>query len=84
MINALLSGSAVTLAVVVAVLFLRAFRRIGDRLFLLFALAFVTLAGQQLAEALTDRPDVNDPIAYAPRILAFGIILYAIVDRNRR
>ena len=84
MINALLSGSVITLAVVVAILFLRAFRRVGDRLFLLFGLAFVTLAAQQLSQVLVDRPNVNDPIAYAPRILAFGIILYAIVDRNRR
>lgn len=80
----LLSGALLTLSLVVAVLFFRAFRRVGDRLFVFFGIAFVVLALEQLLIALTDRNDVANPLAYAPRILAFAIILYAIVDRNRR
>jgi len=84
MAYAILAGSALTLAAVAALLFFKAYRRTQDRLFLFFGLAFAVLAAERLVLALVERPEVNEPLAYVPRVLAFGAILFAIVDRNRR
>lgn len=83
MTYAILTGMACALAAVAALLFFRAYRRTDDRLFLLFGIAFVVLAAQRLALGFTEGP-VDQPLEYVPRILAFGTILFAIIDRNRR
>lgn len=84
MTYAILSGAAFALAAVAALLFFRAYRRTEDRLFLLFGIAFGVLGAEQLLLGYVETPDANHPLEYVPRILAFGIILFAIVDRNRR
>ncbi|HTW82833.1 MAG TPA: DUF5985 family protein [Candidatus Sulfotelmatobacter sp.] len=84
MIAALLGGVVLALAAVAALLFFRAYRRTSDRLFLLFGIAFVVIAAERALLAFVGRPEANEPIDFLPRLIAFGIILYAIVDRNRR
>ncbi|HZO93201.1 MAG TPA: DUF5985 family protein [Candidatus Baltobacteraceae bacterium] len=84
MTTALLSGVLLALEAVAALLFFRAFTRTADRLFALFGFAFVALAGERLLLALTDRPEANDPLSFIPRLAAFVLIIWAIVDRNRR
>lgn len=84
MAYAILTGATITLATVVALSFFKAYRRTQDRLFLLFGIAFVVMAGERLVLAIIARPEADDPLAYIPRIVAFGTILFAIVDRNRR
>jgi Ca2+/Na+ antiporter len=83
-IASMLGGVVLALASVAALLFLRAYRRTHDRLFLLFGIAFVVLATERALLAIVDRPEANAPIDFVPRLIAFAIILYAIVDRNRR
>lgn len=81
---ALLSGTLMGLSLVASLLFFRALRRTKDKLFAYFGLAFFVFAMERFLLGLTERPNVDDPVAYIPRILAFSLILYAIVDRNRR
>ena len=67
---------------VVALYFLKFWRRTHDRLFAFFALAFLILMVQRLALALGG--DRIDPTwYYALRLLGFLMIAYAIVDKNR-
>jgi hypothetical protein len=69
---------------VAALFFLRFWVTSRDRLFAMFAAAFGILAVQRIALALT-RTVVEDQSAfYLLRLLAFIIILVAIVDKNRR
>lgn len=84
MIVDLLSGALSAFGLVAALLLLRAYRRTRDALFAYFAIAFVILSADQIFLAFTRRFDGEDPFGYLPRIVAFGIILIAIVERNRR
>lgn len=69
---------------VAALFFLRFWVSSRDRLFAMFAAAFAILAVQRIALALT-RTVIEDQSAfYLLRLLAFIIIIVAIVDKNRR
>lgn len=68
---------------VAALYFLKFWRDVRDRLFLLFALAFALLAVQRTALALVSGdPEAALPL-YGLRLLAFLVIAAAIVDKNR-
>lgn len=82
-LNQFLSG-AITMGYVVAGLFfLRFWRQSHDRLFGFFALAFFILGGQRAALALSTQTNENTLGLYIVRLLAFVIILVAILDKNR-
>jgi uncharacterized membrane protein len=69
---------------VAALFFLRFWVSSRDRLFAMFSAAFAILAVQRVALAAT-RTVIEDQSAfYLLRLLAFIIILVAIVDKNRR
>ncbi|HYJ79057.1 MAG TPA: DUF5985 family protein [Longimicrobiaceae bacterium] len=68
---------------VAALFFLKFWRDARDRLFLLFAVAFGLLMLQRVALALVgDAPEASLPL-YGLRLLAFLVIIVAIVDKNR-
>ena len=62
--------------------FVRFWRRTRDRLFLAFALAFALLALNQLLAGLLEAGDERTPFVYLLRVLAFVLIMLAIVDKN--
>lgn len=79
-----LSG-AVTLGYLVAsVFFVRFWRRSADRLFLVFAIAFVLLGLNQFLAFALDVVSEPHSFIYGIRVLAFVLIIAAIVDKNRR
>jgi hypothetical protein len=66
--------------------FLRFWRQTRDRLFALFALAFFVLAANRFGIALHQRlaqHEERGDYLYWVRLLAFILILLAIVDKNR-
>lgn len=77
--GALFAGYAVA-----GLFFLRFWVTTRDRLFGLFAAAFVILAVQRVALALTRTVVEDQSPLYLLRLLAFIIIIFAIVDKNRR
>jgi hypothetical protein len=68
---------------VAALFFIRFWRRTRDRLFAFFAVAFTVLAINRAGLVLAARHDFKGDYLYWVRILAFAIILVAIVDKNR-
>ena len=80
---ALMSGAILMGYAVCALFFVRFWRQTGDRLFFVFALAFGLLALQRLALALSEPHDEWRTGLYMVRLLAFLLILGAIVDKNR-
>ena len=82
-IQQLISGALVAGYFVVALFFLRFWKKTGDRLFILFSTAFGVLAIQRLALALTTGTTEDVLPLYVVRLIAFLIILAAIVDKNR-
>ena len=67
----------------IAMCLLRFWRQSGDRLLLLFGLAFVVLAVNRIGLAIFDDGEA-DAFVYLARAVAFGLIVVAIVDKNRR
>jgi hypothetical protein len=70
-------------ALVIALFFFRYWRQTRDRLFLMFAAGFLTFAVSRLILAFLDEGDEGRIIVYAFRLLAFALILAAIIDKNR-
>jgi uncharacterized membrane protein len=79
----LVSGAILMGYAVCALFFLRFWRQTHDRLFLVFALAFGLLGIQRLALVLTEPVEEWRTGLYVVRLLAFLLILGAIVDKNR-
>ncbi len=63
--------------------FLRFWRDTRDRLFILFSLAFFILAINRIGFFFTSEYNVKGDSLYGVRLLAFILILIAIVDKNR-
>jgi hypothetical protein len=79
----LLSGAMAMAYLVSGLFFLRFWKDTADRLFLIFAVAFGLLAAQRtLLTVLSEQPDAHI-LLYVVRLLAFLLIIAAIVDKNR-
>lgn len=82
-LNGVVSGFLVAAYMVAGLFFLRFWRETRDRLFGIFAAAFWLLALQRLCLALSANPNGDQLLLYGIRLLAFVLILVAIVDKNR-
>jgi type II secretory pathway component PulM len=80
----LLSGILVAHYAAIALFFARFWLKSRDRLFLMFSGAFVLLAIQRLAIALTQEILEQQAPLYLLRLAAFVVIIVAIIDKNRR
>lgn len=78
-----LDGASCLACAATAAIFLRFWRLSEDRLLLLFGLAFVVLALNRIGLAALDDDSEAGTLVYLARALAFGLILAAIVDKNR-
>jgi hypothetical protein len=78
----LLAGAIAMGFCVAGVFFVRFWRDARDRLFALFALAFLLMAANRVVAGLSDRPAVREE-HYWVRLAAFVLILVAILDKNR-
>ena len=77
-------GVIVVASLAAAMFFLRFWRESNDTLFLAFAIAF-TMEGFNRARFLfEDKPNEGSPSIYLVRLVAFLIILAAILWKNRR
>lgn len=77
------SGALTTAYAVIALFFFKFSARTGDRLFALFATGFLILALQRLVLTVAGEWGRETVWLYGLRLLAFVIIVYAIVDKNR-
>ena len=82
--NDLLSGILTAFYAVIALFFLKFWVEARERLFGMFSLAFLVLATQRFALALTNATIEDQTAFYFLRLAAFVIIIVAIVDKNRR
>jgi 4-amino-4-deoxy-L-arabinose transferase-like glycosyltransferase len=68
---------------VAGLFFLRFWRETRDRLFAMFALAFWILSFSRLAMVWMEASDEARTVLYGVRLLAFILLLAAVVDKNR-
>jgi hypothetical protein len=82
MILSMLAGAVIMGFSMAGLFFLRFWRRTGDRLFLIFCIAFWLLALNQLILALEAIPVEERSWVYLLRLVAFSLIIVAIVIKN--
>ncbi|HEY3243733.1 MAG TPA: DUF5985 family protein [Phycisphaerae bacterium] len=76
-------GANVMAAFVIGLFFLRFWKKSRDRLFVYFSLAFWMMGLNWVALAFSQRDEAQTAL-YIIRLLAFGIILLGIWDKNRQ
>jgi hypothetical protein len=79
-----LYGAAAMGSAVIGAFFWRFWRHSMDRLFLMFSLAFWILAVDRTMLGVVAFPNEWREQVFLLRLLAFCLILYGIVDKNRR
>lgn len=81
----LVTGGAIIMGyAVAAIFFLKFWRRTADNLFLAFAAAFLLMAATPLLTILLEVPREEQSPFYLLRLLAFLIIIVAIIGKSRR
>ncbi|HEX7045834.1 MAG TPA: DUF5985 family protein [Burkholderiales bacterium] len=83
MTNGMLFGGIATAALVAGLFFLRFWQATRDRFFLFFVLAFWLEALSRVLIGLSGSLREDAPLFYLIRLVAYGLILVAILDRNR-
>lgn len=77
-------GAIAMASLTAAIFFLRFWKDTGDRLFLIFSVAFALLAITRLGLAMSTSQLEGHTHWYWLRLVAFLLILVAIIDKNRR
>jgi drug/metabolite transporter superfamily protein YnfA len=77
------SGATMAAALVIALIFFRYWRQTRDRLFLMFALGFLVFSTSRLILAFFEEDDEGRVYVYGLRLVAFLLILAAIIEKNR-
>ena len=83
MANEFVLGALSMACAVAGLFFLRFFRSTRDRLFAIFAIAFWLLGVNWLWLAAVGREEDRTASLYVLRVLAFLLILYGIIEKNR-
>lgn len=82
--NQMLAGAIAVASLLAGLFFFRFWRHTRDRFFLYFALSFWIEACNRIALGLLVGADEDGVLFYSFRILAYGLILVAIWQKNRR
>jgi uncharacterized membrane protein HdeD (DUF308 family) len=83
MLEGFLLGVIVTASLTAGAFFLRFWRQTRDTLFLAFAAAFIIEGLNRISFLFVERPNEGSPAIYLVRLIAFLLILAAIVRKNR-
>jgi hypothetical protein len=78
-----LSGAISAASLVVALFFLRFWRRTRDAFFLYFSLSFALESASRAVSVVLQVSD-NNALFYGIRVIAYGLIIVAIWQKNRR
>ena len=81
--NDILIGGIATASIVAGLFFFRFWRSTRDRFFLFFAFSFWIEGVNRLVLWHWVGPNEDAPGYYLIRVIAYGLIIVAIVDKNR-
>jgi hypothetical protein len=82
-VSSVLSGAVAMASFIAALFFLRFWRQTRDNLFLYFSIAFTLDGAMRLLLGLTRVSAEQEPLFYGARLVTFGLIIFAIVQKNR-
>ena len=80
--NEILAGATAMASFVIALFFFRFWRDAGDRFFLYFALSFLIEGVHRLVSGIVLATHEDSPLHYLIRLLAYALILWAILEKN--
>ena len=83
--NLMLAGAIAMASLIIALFFVRFWRASGDRFFLYFALSFAIEGLHRVyasVYASTHAGGEDSPLHYLIRLVAYGLILWAILEKN--
>jgi hypothetical protein len=83
-LNLFLSGAMTMAALLIAVFFLKFWRKSKDRIFLIVAISFSILAVERVVMLILNIDDESQSTIYLFRLLAFLLIIFGVIDKNRR
>ncbi|PWF44004.1 hypothetical protein C7C56_020110 [Massilia glaciei] len=78
----MISGAIAMGSIVVSLFFLRYWRSSKDRFFLYFAASFALEAVTRVMLGLSSPESEGAPLFYLTRVVAYGLILIAIYEKN--
>jgi hypothetical protein len=78
-----ISGAVMLGCWVIALFFWRFWKQTSDRLFQIFSLSFFVLGVERLIPVLLHIEDKPQTFLYVLRLIAFILILVAIINKNR-
>jgi hypothetical protein len=81
--SSFLLGAIAVADLTAALFFLRFWKNTRDRFFLFFSAAFVVDMVDRALLSFMQVPAENEHILYLMRLVTFGLILIAILDKNR-
>lgn len=81
--NAMLTGAIAMTSLVISLFFLRFWKSTRDRFFLYFAMSFFLEAVNRVLLGMTALQDEDAPAYYLIRLVAYALILFAIIEKNR-
>jgi hypothetical protein len=81
--SAFIAGATTLAYLAASLFFLRFWRDARDRLFALFAMAFAALGLNRLLLSLVAEPHEGRTWFFVVRLLAYLLILAAVLDKNR-
>jgi hypothetical protein len=84
MIEGFLLGIIVTASITAGAFFLKFWKQTRDSLFLAFAIAFIIEGLNRIGFLFVSSPNEAGPTIYVVRLVAFLLILGAIVRKNKR
>lgn len=79
----MLLGAIAMACFTISMFFIRFWRKTDDRFFLFFAASFFIGGIERVLVGLIQHSDEQEALFYLMRLLAFSIILYGIIDKNR-
>ncbi|HEU4708156.1 MAG TPA: DUF5985 family protein, partial [Methylophilaceae bacterium] len=82
--NEFLVGIIAALSLVIGMFFFRFWRKTHDRFFLFFALSFLIEACNRALMVSVSGWQESSPSYYMIRLLAYTLIILAILDKNRK
>jgi hypothetical protein len=84
LVNHFLLGGIAVASFAVGLFFLRYWRSSGDRFFLFLMLSFWIEAANRVDMSVTSSWNEDLPVHYMVRLVSYGLILFAIWDKNRK
>jgi uncharacterized membrane protein HdeD (DUF308 family) len=82
-VSTVLQGAVAMASGVAALFFLRFWRQTRDSFFLFFAAAFAIDALARFVLGFAELSEETQPLVYGARLITFGLIIVAIVRKNR-